>query len=351
MAKRNFLMLAHTYKPAKHNIAGWFLSEKLDGMRCFWDGGITRGLPKAKVPWANTDKDERYKEEQIATGLWSRGANVIYAPDWWLNKLPNITLDGELWGNERADGGRQNIMSIVKKHSVDEAAWKEIKYCCFGSPTYKTIFADGLIRTTNYTKEFTAIASWIETRLRINIENEKDRTFLDELTLMKSVWWKNSIWEILLQSRLPNLNPERVMYILLSKVIVKKGEGVVLRNPSQPWVPERSHGLLKVKQYDDAEGTVTGYITGRKTAKGSKLLGMMGALVIKLANGKSLELSGFTEEERTLSNTAWAKENPETLCPSHVYALAFPIGTEVTYKYRGLSRDGIPQEASYWRKH
>lgn len=56
MAKRNFLMLAHTFKPGKHFPGGMFLSEKLDGIRCYWDGGISRGIPKANVPYANHDR-------------------------------------------------------------------------------------------------------------------------------------------------------------------------------------------------------------------------------------------------------------------------------------------------------
>ncbi len=37
MATREFLQLAHTFDPAKHKVAGWMLSEKLDGTPCFWD--------------------------------------------------------------------------------------------------------------------------------------------------------------------------------------------------------------------------------------------------------------------------------------------------------------------------
>ena len=53
MARREFLQLADHYDPHKHDVAGWFVSEKLDGTRCFWDGGITRGLPTEQVPWAS----------------------------------------------------------------------------------------------------------------------------------------------------------------------------------------------------------------------------------------------------------------------------------------------------------
>ena len=72
---REFLMLAKPYQNDK--VIGWFLSEKLDGMRAFWDGGVTRG--KYGPPWNN--------QNIKATGLWSRYAKVIHAPDWFLDLL------------------------------------------------------------------------------------------------------------------------------------------------------------------------------------------------------------------------------------------------------------------------
>ena len=131
MAKREFLMLAHTYKPKKYGVGGWFLSEKLDGMRAYWDGGISRGILKSDVPWANTAKDERYIEPPIATGLWSRYGNVIHAPDWWLDKLPAIPLDGELYIPE----ARQRLMSIVKD-TTPGTGWQDVKYYVFDMPAY-----------------------------------------------------------------------------------------------------------------------------------------------------------------------------------------------------------------------
>ncbi|MGO9107157.1 MAG: hypothetical protein ACLQDH_13660, partial [Dissulfurispiraceae bacterium] len=101
MAKREFLQLADHYDPFKSNVAGWYISEKLDGTRCFWDGGLSRGLPPESVPWASvTDPktgERKAKIKPIATGLWSRYGNPIMAPDWWLNRLPACPLDGELW--------------------------------------------------------------------------------------------------------------------------------------------------------------------------------------------------------------------------------------------------------------
>jgi len=31
-------MLAHNYNPEEHDPTGWLMSEKLDGVRCYWDG-------------------------------------------------------------------------------------------------------------------------------------------------------------------------------------------------------------------------------------------------------------------------------------------------------------------------
>ena len=115
MAKREFLQLAHKY--IGHNsthMGGWFMSEKLDGIRAFWDGGISRGIPAHKIKWANTAKDYRLKELPTATGLWSRYGKVIHAPDFWLDKMPPVPCDGELYCG-RGEGSRQLLTSAVKK--------------------------------------------------------------------------------------------------------------------------------------------------------------------------------------------------------------------------------------------
>ena len=89
----------------------------------------------------------------------------------------------------------------------------------------------------------------------------------------------------------------------------------------------------------------------------------MGAMVLTLDNGKRLELSGFTDAERFLGYSEadkegrsdadvrqWAEQHPETECPEWMEATNFPRGTRVSFKYRGLTDAGIPNEARYWRK-
>jgi len=169
---------------------------------------------------------------------------------------------------------------------------------------------------------------------------------------------------VLPQIRLPSHTTTAQMMIdtQLDLVTDMGGEGLMLRKPESLWVPERVHNLLKLKRLDDGEGIVKGYITGRQTDKGSKLLGLMGAMILEISGGKRLELSGFTDAERALRRTGgkpegqhtatdYAVMNPETELPDWIEATQFPRGSKVTFRHRGKTKDGIPMEARYWRQH
>ncbi len=67
------LLLAERWDNAQ-DLTGWWLSEKLDGVRAYWDG----------------------------KSLISRLGNRFHAPDWFLEGLPDIPLDGELWIGRKA---------------------------------------------------------------------------------------------------------------------------------------------------------------------------------------------------------------------------------------------------------
>jgi DNA ligase-1 len=138
----------------------------------------------------------------------------------------------------------------------------------------------------------------------------------------------------------------------LDYVLEQGGEGVVLRDPDAEWLPKRHRGILKYKPFSDAEGRITGFVSGRQTDKGSRLLGKIGALIVDY-KGKRLELAGLTDAEREFSNTdciEWACRNPGVDAPRWVEGKAFKKGQTVTFKYRELSDDGIPKEARYWRR-
>lgn len=351
MAKREFLMLAHPYDPKKHGIAGWYMSEKLDGMRAFWDGGVSRDMLKADVPWANCAKDARYKEEQYATGLWSRYGNVIHAPEWWLDELPATPLDGELY---MGLGFRQDLMSLVKKLDCS-GDWTDVKLHCFDIPYPGAIFADGEIKGTNFKKEIVREHCHLMTcgaDLRLPVNSDAGISFRSVINHLPRILEESTAAVAHGQEMLPfaTKQAEAVITNRLDKICDAGGEGLMLRSPGSVWTPERSHQLVKVKKLDDAEGLVIGYTSGRETDLGSKLLGLMGALILRLDNGECLELSGFTDEERELNDSDWATQNPGEEVPVNIFAVEFPRGSLVTFRYRGLTKDGIPQEARYWRK-
>lgn len=333
MAKREPVMLAHKYDPTKHNVVGWLMSEKLDGMRAIWDGGITRGLLCSEIPFANIEKHGRYRNEIYATGLWTRYYQPIQAPDWFLHNLPPYGLDGELW---MGYGKFQETLSIVKSLTPGPG-WGRIKYYPFDMPLMSVMLADGEINIPNFRKEFSGCDQWFLDRIvdpkRPHIFDFKDvANFLTfpQYTIMS----------------VEHLN------LFLEEVVSRGGEGVMIRNPHSVWRPERSWNLLKYKPFDDAEGIVVGYVFGRETDRGSKLLGLMGAMVVSW-NGRIFELSGFTDEERRLSPDyafEYGKINPGKEVPSDMTNIRFPRGSKVTFRYRGLSNDGVPREARYWRK-
>jgi len=349
MNRREFLMLAQTLNTRKHGIGGWFMSEKLDGIRCLWDGGISRGMLKTTVPWANNDKDGRYKVPPVSTGLWTRLGNIIHAPDWWLDKLPRIVLDGELWHGVRGHGQRQPLTRIVKP-LIPGPRWDRVKYYVFDMPSISMLFKDGLVKGTNFTKVFKGI--------------KPDYSGL-EYTPMGALRFANVVKRMAdyLDGDIAVAHPQEQLSFQTSaaearmeeemnRLVPLEGEGVILRKPESFWTPKRSWNLLKHKDVDDDEGIVTGYITGRETDKGSKLLGLMGALILNY-NGQRLELSGFTDAERSWHSDdayQWSKDNPGEEVPSWIYSSHFPRGSTVTFRYRGKTLSGIPSCAAYWRK-
>ncbi len=344
--KRERVQLAQTYKEKKHFVNGWFVSEKLDGMRAYWDGGITRGMIKSDVPWANCAKDDRLVNVEVSTGLWSRLGNVIHAPDYWLDHLPACPLDGELFMGR--DIKRQDLLSRVKRLSPLDADWEPIQMWCYAMPSYMKMFPSH--------GDF--VPEQCNKMIGLYIPSES-LTFRQEYYLLKKVV-DCPVAKVLEQTLLPTLSSlcKTMLNRLVDDVVKSGGEGVVIRNPDTGYECCRSHNLLKYKPFDDAEATIGGFVSGRETDKGSRLLGKMGAMIVDY-NGVTLQLSGFTDAERVLDGKHhqsatrayhWAASNPGTECPNWISCLHFKRGERVTFKYRGLSADGVPQEARYWRK-
>jgi DNA ligase-1 len=103
------LLLAQTWTNDA-DLAGWWMSEKLDGVRAYWDG------------------------KQFI----SRQGNLYHAPDWFVEQLPRTPLDGELWLARKAF---QRTVSIVRRQDKSEH-WREISYLVFDAPAMEAAFEE-----------------------------------------------------------------------------------------------------------------------------------------------------------------------------------------------------------------
>ena len=102
------LLLANVWNPSI-DPTGWWMSEKYDGLRGFWDG----------------------------KKLWSRKGHPLQAPDYFLAELPkDVALDGELWMGR---GKFEATISTVLAQTPDER-WRQVRFMVFDAPEAKGTF-------------------------------------------------------------------------------------------------------------------------------------------------------------------------------------------------------------------
>jgi DNA ligase-1 len=362
MSRREFLQLAKKFRPGKDSPAGMWVSEKLDGTRCFWDGGITRGLPTDIVPWANIidpkTGNRKAKIKPIATGLWSRYGNPIMAPDWWLNQLPAMFLDGELFAGR---GNFQTLRSIVAKDVPEEDRWRDVVFAAFGAPTPEQVFTPGEIKNPQFHLNIDQmkVMQFVQSRADSGVLEEfvhipGGLTFEEEINFLQGALSGGETCYLHQHMKLSDddSQAEDQLGTFMDFVLNEGGEGIMLRKPGSIWTPKRVSTLLKMKPFTDDQAKVTGFVSGRETDKGSKLRGLIGAVVTEY-KGKRLELSGFTNEERLFATDemqSYAYENPGVEMPSGFQGKHFKVGDDVEFRYRELSDEGIPKEARYFRR-
>ena len=114
------LQKAKNYDNSKHNITNWYMSEKLDGIRAYWNG----------------------KE------LLSKNGNKIYAHSSFTKEFPPFELDGELWTKRDDFESIQNIVLDTNPSSK----WEKITYNIFEVPNEKG----------NFDKRLEKIKSWLD---------------------------------------------------------------------------------------------------------------------------------------------------------------------------------------------
>ena len=124
------LLLANVYRAeADIDLDRYWVSEKLDGVRAYWDG----------------------------RRLLSRSGNRFNAPPWFVEHFPRVPLDGELWMGR---GTFERLSGAVRRQIPDDAEWRGIRFMVFDLPSSPATFDRRLqrLRETFRTIESSRIA-------------------------------------------------------------------------------------------------------------------------------------------------------------------------------------------------
>jgi DNA ligase 1 len=217
------VLLAHVWENDV-DPAGWWMSEKLDGVRAYWDG----------------------------TQFISRLGNLYCAPGWFVEGLPSVPLDGELWCGRKMF---QGTVSIVRRTDRSDN-WKQVSYLVFDAPAEKGPFEERIELCRSYFEARKAPhARWHEHVTCRGIEHLREE---------------------------------------LARVEALGGEGLMLRKPGSRYEACRSSTLLKVKTFHDAEARVLQHLPGTGKHKGR-----LGALLVEMPDGTRFNVgTGFSDAER-----------------------------------------------------
>jgi DNA ligase len=219
----------------------------------------------------------------------SRQGHEYRAPQWFIADLPKIPLDGELWLGR---GQFDRLSGIVRKLKPIDSEWQTVRFMVFDLPDHPGIF-DQRLRALQSLK---LLPIWLIIASQWRVENEA---------------------ELLSQ---------------LSSFAADKAEGLMLHNGHSLYSARRSNDLLKLKPLYDQEAIVLGYEEGK-----GKYQGMMGALWVEALISDN---DGITSRQTFKVGTGF-NDNERSNPPV--------IGSEITFQYSGLTSQGKPRFARYWR--
>ena len=248
------LLLANVYRPGMR-LADYWVSEKYDGVRGYWDGHTLR----------------------------TRGGETVAAPAWFTAGWPDTPMDGELWAGR---GRFSHAQSTVRQQQPDDAAWREMRFMVFDLPAHGGTF---------------------DQRLRA----------LNKLVESLDQPWVQAVP----QQRVAS---DAALQKLLLRTVRAGGEGLMLHRGASMYRAGRSDDLIKVKTHEDTEAKVVAHLPGQ-----GRHAGRLGALVVEMPSGQRFRLgAGLTDAER---------DHPP------------PVGSWVTYRFRGTHDSGVPRFASFVR--
>ncbi|WP_372742149.1 DNA ligase [Neptunomonas sp.] len=185
--------------------------------------------------------------------------------------------------------GRQkfdHLSGVVRQQQADESRWRQVRFYLFDLPHYPGTFG----------QRRTVLEKWVTSIGQPHIQAVALFPFVSHQALLQQ----------------------------LADWTEQGAEGVMLYRSEGLYQAGRSDDLLKLKGYEDAEARVVAILPGK-----GKYQGMLGALLVENSAGVQFKVgSGFTDAER--------KAPPQ-------------MGTMITYRYNGKTRNGIPRFARFER--
>ena len=165
---------------------------------------------------------------------------------------------------------------------------------------------------------------WKQVRLMVFDLPEDTRRFEARVFAMRKLAERTKSYYLqsVEQFRVPD---EEALMRRLDKVIATGGEGLMLHHEEAVYRSGRSGDLLKLKRFDDAEAVVLGYKPGK-----GKFQGMVGSLKVRSEDGREFYIgSGLKDAQR--------RKPPA-------------IGSVVTYRFQGLTDNGLPRFPVFLRE-
>lgn len=221
--------------------------------------------------------------------MFSKNGKKLAIPPCFAEKLAILELkDGEFVEGELwADYGKfAEVSSLARRKNPTCAEFESVKYLIFNAQ---------LNESSDFLANLSKIQSILESHKTPQIRTITQHKFSSSKELQD----------------------------FFDAVVAKGGEGVILRD---------SHTAFKLKAQHDAECKIIDYTRGK-----GRLSGKVGAIVCESLADKNAEIkngiifrigSGLSDEMRT---------NPPK------------IGTIITYKFSGVSKNSVPLHTRFWR--
>ena len=133
------LMLANVYRPGVA-VADYWVSEKFDGVRGYWDG----------------------------EALWTRGGERVAAPAWFTATWPKVPMDGELWAGR---GQFAKAVSAVRQKTPDDAAWRTMRFMVFDLPAQSGTFTERIPVLNGLVSQIDQ--HWVQAVVQLKLPNDQ----------------------------------------------------------------------------------------------------------------------------------------------------------------------------------